>query len=69
MPYYVYAIYTDFTSNRLYGKFEEFKEASRVEEDMRAGNCPGDNYFVRMIFAETDDQAKEKANSLRPARK
>jgi len=69
MPYYVYAIHTDFNSNRLYGKYEDFKEASGVEEDMRAGNYAGDNYFVRMIFAETDAQAEEKANLLRPADK
>lgn len=45
MPYFVFAIHTDHTNNRLYEKFDDFKEAETMEKDMAAGNYPGDNYF------------------------
>ena len=66
MSYYVYAIHTDETSNRLYGKYDDFQKAEEVEKNMRAGNWPGDNYFVRLIRAETDTDAEAKADKLRP---
>lgn len=66
MPYYVYAIHTDNTNNRLYGSFENFSDAQRLENEMRAGNYPGDNYFVEMFFAENDQEAEILANGLRP---
>lgn len=66
MPYYVYAIHTDDTCNRLYGKFEEFKDAEKMERDMRSENYPGDNYFVRQICCENDIEAEIQADALRP---
>ena len=66
MPYYVYAIHTDKTDNRLYGKYQDFKSAEEMKKEMGAGNYPGDNYFVRLIFAENDTDAEQKADSLRP---
>ena len=66
MPYYVYAIHTDNTNNRLYGSFENFSEAEKLEKEMREGNYPGDNYFVTMLFAENDREAEIRANDLRP---
>lgn len=66
MPYYVYAIHTDNTDNRLYGSFNNFSEAEKLEKEMRGGNYPGDNYFVRMFFAENDREAEIRANNLRP---
>ena len=66
MPYYVYAIHTDQTSNRLYQKHENHAEAAKLEADMMAGRIPSDNYFVRMFFAENDAEAEANADSLRP---
>ena len=66
MRYYVYAIHKDDTDNRLYNVFESFKEAEKMEKEMKAGNYPGDNYFVRMFWAENDRDAEEKADALRP---
>ena len=63
MPYYVYAIHSD--TVRLYGKFDDFKKATEVENEMQAGWSPKDNYIVKMIHAETDEEAEKKANSLR----
>ena len=63
MPYYVYAIHTDHTSNRLYGNYDDFKDAEKMEKDMRAGRRAGDNYYVTMFYAETDSEAEEKAKS------
>jgi hypothetical protein len=66
MTYYVFAIHTDDTNNRLYGEYPSLQAADKVERDMRAGNYPGDNYFVRMIVAETQREAEAKADALRP---
>jgi hypothetical protein len=66
MPYYVYAIHTDKSDNRLYGKYQDSKSAEEIKKEMGAGNYPGDNYFVRVIFAENDTEAEQKADSLRP---
>ena len=56
MPYYVYAIHTDQTSNRLYDLFEDREEAAKLKAEMAAGRIPSDNYFVRMFFAENEAQ-------------
>jgi hypothetical protein len=34
VPYYVYAIHTDDTNNRLYQMFDEFREADKFEREM-----------------------------------
>jgi hypothetical protein len=66
MPYFVFAIHTDNTDNRLYGQYENFVEADKEERDMRDGNVHGDNYFVRMFFAKSLEEAETKADGLRP---
>jgi hypothetical protein len=66
MPYYVFAIHTDDTNSRLYGEHVSLEAADKMERDMRSGNYPGDNYFVRMIVAETLREAEAKADALRP---
>jgi len=63
MPYYVYDLHSDHM--RLHGKYDESKKASEVEKEMQAGCSPGDDHFIRMIFAESDVEAEEKANTLR----
>ncbi|TCQ28249.1 hypothetical protein [Rhizobium sp. PP-CC-3G-465] len=66
MKYYVYAIHTDGSRNRLLDSFDSFQAASAEERRMQDANFPRDNYFVRMFAAESDDAATAKANSLRP---
>jgi len=66
MPYYVYAIHTDHTNNRLYEKFDDFRTASNLEKEMKGGNFLGDNYYVIMFYAENDREAELKADALRP---
>jgi hypothetical protein len=60
------AIHSENTNNRLYGSFENFSDAEKLATEMRAGNYPGDNYFVRMFFAENDREAEIRANNLHP---
>jgi hypothetical protein len=66
VPYYVYAIHTDQTNNRLYKKFDDFIEADRFEREMSDHCFPHDNYFVRLINAKSDEEAELKADALRP---
>lgn len=68
MPYYVYAIHTDSTINRLYDSLDDLKKAEALEKRMMSGNYPGDNYFVQMIYAENDKDAKQKINAIRKER-
>ena len=68
MPYYVCAIHTDSTFNRLYDSFDDFKAAEKLEAEMRSGNYPSDNYFVQMIYAENDSDLELKINSIRKDR-
>lgn len=65
MPYYVYAIHTDGTFNRLYNKFDDFGKAQKCEQDMASGRYAGDNYYVTMFYAENDEEANQKAEDLR----
>ena len=66
MPYYVYAIHTDQTNNRLYKTFDDYVAAEKFEREMSDANFSHDNYFVRQIFANDDREAELKADALRP---
>jgi hypothetical protein len=66
MPYYVYQIHTDSTNNRLYNSFDNLRDAEKLEKQMLEGRRIGDNYFVAIVKAENDQEAKIKADSLRP---
>ena len=66
MPYFVYAIHTDDTRNRLYDTFDDHHKATVLEKDMKAGNYPGDNYFVTMFYAENESEAEAIADAKRP---
>lgn len=66
MPYYVYAIHTDETGNRLYDTFDRVEAAEKLEREMAKGCYPRDNYFVTLIAADNADEAAAKANELRP---
>lgn len=66
MPYYVYAIHTDETNNRLYRIFDEFTDADRHEREMRDHCFTHDNYFVCSFFANDALEAETKADAMRP---
>jgi hypothetical protein len=66
MPYYVYAIHTDNTGNRLCEKFDDFRAAEKLEREMKDGQIPTDNYFVKMFYADNNADAESKADALRP---
>jgi hypothetical protein len=65
MPYYVYAIHTNSNYNRLYGAFDDFHEVDVCERNMQKGRIPGDNYIVRMVYAENESQSLERINQIR----
>jgi hypothetical protein len=66
VPYYVYAIHTDRTNNRLYKKLDDFIEANKFEREMSDYCFSHDNYFVRLIIAKDDQEAEFEADALRP---
>lgn len=69
MPYYVYAIHTDSTINRLYGSFDDFDDAVKLEEEMKRGRYSGDNYMVFLIQADNKAILNEKINAIRKENK
>lgn len=69
MPYYVYAIHTDSSFNRLYGSFDNFHDATILENEMKNGRYYADNYVVRMIFAENDNHVNQKIHEIRKEHK
>jgi hypothetical protein len=66
MRHYVYAIHTDDTRNRRYGSFENFRDAEKLAQDMRAARYPRDNYRVAQFVADNDEAAEREADKLRP---
>ncbi|MBR1034591.1 hypothetical protein [Bradyrhizobium liaoningense] len=66
MPYYVYAIHTDHTNNRLYKVLDEVVAAEKLEREMSDHCFARDNYFVRSFFAKDSMEAEAKADALRP---
>jgi hypothetical protein len=68
MRYYVYAIHTDETRNRLHDVFDNLDEAAAIEQELQSCGQPGDNYFIRMFPAQNVDEARNKAEEMRPNR-
>ncbi|NLS08036.1 hypothetical protein HGP14_33065 [Rhizobium sp. P32RR-XVIII] len=66
MRFYVYAIHTDETRNRLHDVFDNNADAEALEKHMQKQIRPGDNYFVTMLPAENVDEARVKADEMRP---
>ncbi|MBB3314012.1 hypothetical protein FHT78_005819 [Rhizobium sp. BK196] len=65
MRYYVYAIHTDDTRNRLHEVFDNLAEAAAIERELQSRTQPGDNYFVRMFPAQNVEEARVKADRMR----
>lgn len=65
MPYYVYAIHTDHTNNRLYRKFDDYMRAEKEEREMRGECSRHENYFVKMFQAKDDLEAEARADAMR----
>ena len=68
MPYYVYAIYTDSKSNRLYGSFADYRGAEICERDNQSAKDLEDNCFVMMIYAENQTHARQRIKQIRQER-
>ena len=65
MPYYIYAIHKNEHSNRLLNKFDNFEDAREEEKNMQAARGGDRDYFARLIRAENDKEAEERADLLR----
>lgn len=66
MRYYVYAIHTDQTRNRLLDVFDNTVEAGAMEQERQHSAHESDNYFIRMFPAENVEEARVKADKVRP---
>jgi hypothetical protein len=66
MRFYVYAIHTDETRNRLHEVFDNSADAEALEKHLQKQIRPGDNYFVTMLAAENVNEARVKADEMRP---
>lgn len=66
MRYYVYAIHKDQTRNRLLNVFDNRGEASAMEQELQSSSQKSDNYFVRMFPAQNVEEARIKADEMRP---
>jgi hypothetical protein len=67
MRYYVYAIHTDETRNRLHDVFDNKQDAAESERELQSRNLPGDNYFIRMFPAHNVGEARIRADGMRPS--
>lgn len=66
MRYYVYAIHTDETRNRLLYVFDNRVEAGAMEQELQRGALKTDNCLIRMFPAANVDEARIKADAMRP---
>lgn len=66
MRYYVFAIHTDDTHNRLYDVFDNPEEAAAIERELQSLARPEDPYFFRMFPAQTLHEARARADGMRP---
>lgn len=66
MRYYVYAVHTDETRNRLLHVFDNRVEAGAMEQELQSSAKESDNYFIRMFPAQNVDEARTKADEMRP---
>jgi hypothetical protein len=66
MRYYVYAIHTDETRNRLHDVFDNPDEAAAIERELQSLARPEDPYFIRMFAAQNLDEARARADGMRP---
>lgn len=65
MPYYVFRIRPDKTM-ALLNTFPKFKEAMTFCREQRKSQPPEDKDAIRMMFAETEKDAKRLLGDRRP---
>ena len=65
MPYFVYKITPPFKQLEKIDSFPNFKEASAFAKTVRTSMSAGDNYAVKVIFAENELQAEDLMNQVR----
>ena len=71
MPYYIYKI-TSGPTNLLKNlekleEYDTFKEAKNRARGMRAGMSPGDDYTIKVMFANSELEAEENLMEKREA--
>ena len=67
MPYFVYRI-SPGRKLTLLDTFDKFKQAKDLARSLRSQQPPGNNYVVRMIFAESPKKAQMLLTDTRTAR-
>jgi hypothetical protein len=65
MPFYVYAIHTDHTDNRLLDVFDVFSDAFEFEQQMKKAHSWSDNYHIQSFGAANEAEAEIKADAMR----
>jgi len=66
MPYYVYKVIEGpFKQLEVLNQFDKFREASNWAKARRAEIPAGENYLVKMIFAENELQAEDLLMQVR----
>ncbi len=66
MRYYVYAVHIDETRNRLLSVFDNRSEAGAMEQELQSSAKGNDTYFIRMFPAQNVEEARIKADQMRP---
>lgn len=71
MPYYVYKV-TEASSPQyrklaLLDRFEAFKQAKQMARSMRAEQDAEDKSAIKIIFADTQEEAEERLTEVREA--
>jgi hypothetical protein len=69
MRFYVYEIHTDNKRNRLRDVSANRVEAVAIEQELQSRSRSADNHFFRMFPAQNVDEARMKADTMRPGRK
>jgi hypothetical protein len=66
MPYYVYKVIEGpFKQLAVLNQFDKFREASNWAKQRRGEIPPGENYLVKVIFAENELQAEDLLMQVR----
>jgi hypothetical protein len=71
MPYYIYKITAGPTelakTLEKLDQFDAFQDAKKRAREMRAAMSEGDNYQIKVMFADSELEAEEKLSEKREA--